>query len=275
MSKSTSSRRQGKAFSAAPARKASRGYAAEPLERRILLSAIFSALDAGPLMDDSPTVDTASLHASGNGAATPIPATGDAITTTTAVTTNNPSAVYGQPITFTATITPASSETGTVQFQIDGANAGAPISVSNNTAAYITSTLDAGTHSIVAIYSGDSTFATSTSPSLIQTVAQVAASNSWGTLTTVASLGITQDYSYLPGVVLDASGNIFGTTDTGGTYHEGSVFEIAHGSGVVTTLASFNGADGSYPSSGVVLDSSGNIFGTTGIFALIWPRHGF
>ena len=44
---------------------------------------------------------------------------------------------------------------------------------------------------------------------------------------------------------------------------DGTVFEIAAGSGTITTLASFNGTNGVSPNGGLVEDSSGNLFGTT------------
>ena len=49
------------------------------------------------------------------------------------------------------------------------------------------------------------------------------------------------------GLVEDASGNLFGTTNGGGTNNDGTVFEVAHGSGALTTLATFNGANGANP----------------------------
>src|SRR5579884_1171149 len=47
------------------------------------------------------------------------------------------------------------------------------------------------------------------------------------------------------GLTVDASGNVYGTTSQGGANGDGSVFEIVKGSGVMTTLASFDGGDGS------------------------------
>ena len=97
--------------------------------------------------------------------------------TSTAVVSSNASPTCGQPVTFTATVAPASGsgETGTVQFQIDGTNAGSPVALSGDTAAYTTSTLAAGSHSIVAVYSGDSSFMGSTSPTFTQNVVAVPA----------------------------------------------------------------------------------------------------
>ena len=94
------------------------------------------------------TAGTGTMSASG---------TGMKITTTAAVIASLVTPAYGQADTFTATVTPASGsgETGTVQFQIDGSNAGSPVTLSGNTATYTTSALSAGSHTIVAIYGGD------------------------------------------------------------------------------------------------------------------------
>ena len=50
---------------------------------------------------------------------------------------------------------------------------------------------------------------------------------------------------------------------SGGASHDGTVFELAHGSGTLTTLASFNGTNGANPVAALILDGSGNLYGTT------------
>jgi uncharacterized repeat protein (TIGR03803 family) len=67
------------------------------------------------------------------------------------------------------------------------------------------------------------------------------------------------------GVVFDGAGNLYGTTSGGGVYNAGTVFELSPTSTgwSETVLYSFSGAtDGGIPSSGVVLDSAGNVYGT-------------
>ena len=64
-------------------------------------------------------------------------------------------------------------------------------------------------------------------------------------------------------LVEDSSGNFYGTTSAGGLYSDGTVFEIAANTNILTTLVSFNGTDGLTPGGGLLVDSSGNIFGTT------------
>jgi uncharacterized repeat protein (TIGR03803 family) len=68
----------------------------------------------------------------------------------------------------------------------------------------------------------------------------------------------------LAGVILDASGNLYGTTWDGGTNDNGTVYKISS-DGTETVLYSFgNGAsDGKYPQSNLVMDKSGNLYGTT------------
>ncbi len=93
--------------------------------------------------------------------------------TTTAVTSSlNPSTV-GANVTFTATVTSATAGvTGSVQFQDGGVNLGAPVALAGTvaTAALTTAALIGGSHSITAIYAGNSNFFTSTSAPLVQTV---------------------------------------------------------------------------------------------------------
>jgi uncharacterized repeat protein (TIGR03803 family) len=70
------------------------------------------------------------------------------------------------------------------------------------------------------------------------------------------------------GIVLDAAGNIYGTTGEGGEYGAGTVFELVAPTGkrayTEKILWSFNGSsEGYYPTTGVILDSAGNLYGTT------------
>ena len=62
---------------------------------------------------------------------------------------------------------------------------------------------------------------------------------------------------------MDSSGNLYGTTEGGGANGDGTVFEVGAGSGLVTTLISFGGSNGDDPRAGLIMDSSGNLYGTT------------
>jgi uncharacterized repeat protein (TIGR03803 family) len=64
---------------------------------------------------------------------------------------------------------------------------------------------------------------------------------------------------------LDASGNLFVTTSAGGLSDAGTILALNTHTNAVTLLHSFSRdvSDGSVPSAPVVLDASGNLFGTT------------
>jgi uncharacterized repeat protein (TIGR03803 family) len=67
---------------------------------------------------------------------------------------------------------------------------------------------------------------------------------------------------FYAGLVQGTNGNFYGTTEYGGTYGYGTVFQISP-SGTLTTLHSFNITDGAYPVVGLVQPTNGNFYGTT------------
>jgi uncharacterized repeat protein (TIGR03803 family) len=86
------------------------------------------------------------------------------------------------------------------------------------------------------------------------------------TLSTLFSFGGANGATPLGGVILDPSGNLFGTTLGGGSSGYGTVFRLSdNGAGgyTHTTLHNFNGTNGREPFAGLTLDSAGNLFGTT------------
>ena len=79
------------------------------------------------------------------------------------------------------------------------------------------------------------------------------------TLTTLYTFGTGAN----GGLLLDAQGNLYGTTAYGGTNGNGTVFELS-AAGVGTVLYSFQGGtDGRVPTAGLVRDAQGNLYGTT------------
>ena len=89
-----------------------------------------------------------------------------AASTASIVSSLNPS-VSGHAVTFIAQVTPAA--TGTVQFK-DGVSLLGTVTVSGGAAALAVSSLLVGSHSITAIYSGDTNYTGSASAALTQTV---------------------------------------------------------------------------------------------------------
>ncbi len=70
-------------------------------------------------------------------------------------------------------------------------------------------------------------------------------------------------------MIFDAAGNLYGTTQGGGTYSWGTVFELTPtegGNWTEKVLYSFNpsGGDGYYPFASLIFDAAGNLYGTTG-----------
>ena len=71
------------------------------------------------------------------------------------------------------------------------------------------------------------------------------------------------------GLVMDSAGNFYGTSYTGGAYGDGFVYKMTP-QGVVTSLHDFCAGgypctDGCAPESTVVLDASGNLYGTASV----------
>jgi len=68
------------------------------------------------------------------------------------------------------------------------------------------------------------------------------------------------------GVIQDSKGNLYGSTFGGGAFGNGTVFKLDT-SGTETVLYSFKGkSDGGEPTSRLIMDSAGNLYGTTQLF---------
>ena len=69
------------------------------------------------------------------------------------------------------------------------------------------------------------------------------------------------------GLIADANGDLFGTTEKGGARNDGTVFELVKTASGYTekVLHSFGGTDpyGALPEAGLIADANGDLFGTT------------
>jgi uncharacterized repeat protein (TIGR03803 family) len=96
------------------------------------------------------------------------------------------------------------------------------------------------------------------------------ASGSWTekTLHNFTQSSTTDGYDPQGNLVLDAAGNIYGTTDQGGPHSSGIAFELSpNGTGgyAEKLLHAFGASadDGNYPNSALIFDAAGNLYGTT------------
>jgi len=64
-------------------------------------------------------------------------------------------------------------------------------------------------------------------------------------------------------LIFDKAGDLYGTSSSGGPGMFGTVYELmpSNGSWTLNTLHGFNGDDGAFPTSGVIFDNAGNLYG--------------
>ncbi|HYY56852.1 MAG TPA: Ig-like domain repeat protein, partial [Pyrinomonadaceae bacterium] len=189
------------------------------------------------------TITASQAGDNNHGAATPVAQSFSitkATTTTSVSSSVNPSDL-GQNVTFTATVSSAAgTPTGTVQFKVDGSNAGAPVALNaNGVAAFSTKALTGGTHTVTGDYSGDGDFAASTAtlaggqvvkpqPSLSINDVSVAEGNSGATqavftvsLSTASKLTVKVDFNASGGAA--TSGADYQATSGTLTFNPGDV----------------------------------------------------
>jgi hypothetical protein len=141
--------------------------------------------------------------------------------TSTAVTSSTSPSVFGQSVSFSATVTPASGSevpTGTVQFAVDGTNLGGPVTLDANGEAQSPSisSLAAGGHEVTAAYSGISgagvPFAFSASgQTFTQQVQQATASVSGTPSANPAAYGQSETFTATVSAVSPGAGTPTGT----------------------------------------------------------------
>ncbi len=198
---------------------------------------LFGTTDAGGASGDGTVFEIAA----------PLP------TTTTLTSSANP-AVFGQAVTFTATVGAGSSmPTGSVAFYDNGTLLGNGSLNASGVATWSASTLSLGSQTIRADYGGDSNYAGSASAAWSQIVNQATTTTSLTSSVNPASSGQTVTFTATVSVNSPGSGTATGTVtfyDNGSTLSSGTL----NGSGVATystsTLpagnqsitASYNGA---------------------------------
>jgi RHS repeat-associated protein len=154
--------------------------------------------------------------------------------TTTVVAVDDPNPTYGQSVTITATVSAivagTPEPTGTVQFQVDGVDFGAPVALNSGMATSESiATLGAGAHSISALYSGDANNTMSVARPLSLPVAQAPL--------TVAADNLDMAHGdSVPGLTWSISGFVNGDT-----------ISVIQGAPTLTTSASSTSAAGRYP----------------------------
>jgi hypothetical protein len=166
--------------------------------------------------------------------------------TTTAVTSSANPATTGVQVTFTATVTPAAA-TGYVQFK-DATTVLATVALANGTAAFSTSSLTAGTHSIAANYTGD-TADNASSGNLTQTIqiaTTISVASSQNPIPVGASVTFTAGVtpSTATGTVQFLDGaTVLGTTSLAGGSASFTAASLAQGTHSITAIYSGDAND--------------------------------
>lgn len=183
-------------------------------------------------------------------------ATSGAVTVTVAkvspsisVSASLTSPAAGQSVTFTAILSGGSSPSGTVTFQ-DGASTLGTATVSGSTAILVTSALTAGSHSITAVYAGDSSNTAATSGAIAVTVGQASPSILLSSSSTSAPAGQSVVFTAVLSGGSSPSGSVTfkdGTTTLGTATISGATATFATSTLVVGShsLTAIYGGDGS------------------------------
>ncbi len=166
--------------------------------------------------------------------------------TTTSVTSSANPSVFGQSVTFTATVSagaPGSgTPTGTVTFN-DGSTTLGKSTLSSGSASFSTANLAVASHSITVSYSGDAKFTTSASTALSQVVNQAGTTTSLVSATDPSVFG--QAVTFTATVSAAAPGS--GTPGGNVTFYDGSISlgtaSLSSGSASFTSKALPTGAD--------------------------------
>jgi uncharacterized repeat protein (TIGR03803 family) len=117
---------------------------------------------------------------------------------------------------------------------------------------------NAGTYSV--IVTNDIAIAPVTSSGAVLTVFAVSATGT--TMAALYSFTGGNDGGVPNGLVLGTNGLLYGTTQNGGMYGDGTIFSLST-NGVLTTLVSFDGTNGATPLDNLTQGPNGSFYGTT------------
>ena len=164
----------------------------------------------------------------------------------TALTSSINPAAQGSSVTFTASVT-GNSPTGSVSFTANG-SALCSVALSSGVAKCSSSSLPAGSSSIVASYGGDAANAASTSPTLSETVATVTdttppvvtitSPTNGATVNTKTTIKVTAtDNVGVKSLTLSVDGSVVATTNTGSLSYNWNTRKVTSGSHTISATA--------------------------------------
>lgn len=135
--------------------------------------------------------------------------------TTTALATFGTPSVFGQQVSFTATVTPAppngNAVNDSVTFSDGGTTLGSGTYNGNGVWVFSTTSLSVGAHSITAAYSGDNNFAASTSTAVTQTIGQAGTVTGLAASANTPTVGQTVTFTATVTVAAPGAGTPTGT----------------------------------------------------------------
>jgi uncharacterized repeat protein (TIGR03803 family) len=102
-------------------------------------------------------------------------------------------------------------------------------------------------------------------PSQFGVVFELTNSSGWQENTLYGFHGGSDGKFPLAGLIMDQSGNLYGATSMGGAGNGGTVFSLmlSNGNWISNLLSSLDGNSGTGPLSSLIMDSAGNLYGTT------------
>ncbi|HTW57142.1 MAG TPA: SBBP repeat-containing protein [Terriglobales bacterium] len=196
---------------------------------------------------------------------------------TTVVTPSVNPSVYGQTVTFTATVTGSSgTPTGTVEFMDGTTLLDTGTLDASGVTTFPTSALTVGAHSITGVYSGDATYAGSTSGAFTQNVNQASTTTTvTASPATSSPVGQPATFTATVAAVAPGAGIPVGTVgfDASGTPITGcSSVAVNPSTGVASCMTSALAA-GSYTIKGAYTPTGGNYIGSNGTltYAVVGP----